>query len=195
MELKDEQKINASRETVYAALNDPEILQQCIPGCETLEKTSQTDMAATISLKIGPVKVKLKGTVELSNLNPPESYTITGEGKGGPAGFAKGGADIKLIEEIDGTLLQYTVTVNIGGKIAQLGTRLIDSTARKLSAEFFEKFGELVTNSEDESLGDQNKNANTGAQTQKQNTSEKSKLWLYVGAVVIILAGYGFYIM
>ncbi len=193
MELKDEQKINASRETVYAALNDPEILQQCIPGCETLEKTSETDMAATISLKVGPVKVKLKGAVELSNLNPPESYTITGEGKGGPAGFAKGGADIKLIEEIDGTLLQYTVNVNIGGKLAQLGTRLIDSTARKLSGEFFGKFGELVESGTE----DQSTNDTTEVLTQELDERDKtqsSKVWLYAGAVVIILAGYGLYV-
>lgn len=193
MELKDEQKINASRETVYAALNDPEILQQCIPGCETLEKTSETDMAATISLKVGPVKVKLKGAVELSNLNPPESYTITGEGKGGPAGFAKGGADIKLIEEIDGTLLQYTVNVNIGGKLAQLGTRLIDSTARKLSGEFFEKFGELVESDTEH----QSTNDTTEVLTQELDERDKtqsSKVWLYAGAVVIILAGYGLYV-
>ncbi|MEH6633422.1 MAG: carbon monoxide dehydrogenase subunit G [Halopseudomonas aestusnigri] len=191
MELKDEQNINASRETVYAALNDPEILQQCIPGCETLDKTSETDMTATISLKVGPVKVKFKGTVELSNLNPPESYTITGEGKGGPAGFAKGGADIKLIEQKDGTLLQYTVNVNIGGKLAQLGTRLIDSTARKLSGEFFEKFGELVET--------ENTNSNDNTEILAKEPNEQvetgdSKLWIYAGAVAVILVGYGLYI-
>ena len=144
MELTGHQTINASRETVYAALNDPEILKQCIPGCEELNKTSDTQMDATVSLKIGPVKARFKGAVELSNLNPPEGYTITGEGKGGAAGFAKGGADVKLTEQNGKTVLDYDVKVDVGGKLAQLGGRLIDSTAKKLSGEFFQKFGELV---------------------------------------------------
>lgn len=145
MELKDEQLINAPRAQVYAALNDPEILRQCIPGCETLEKTSDTEMNATVTLKVGPVKAKFSGAVTLSNLNPPSGYTITGEGKGGPAGFAKGGADIELVEQPGGaTLLKYDVKANVGGKIAQLGSRLIVSTSRKLAGQFFEKFADLV---------------------------------------------------
>ncbi len=144
MELTGQQTINASRETVYAALNDPEILKQCIPGCEELNKTSDTQMDATVSIKVGPVKAKFKGEVELSNLNPPEGYTITGEGKGGAAGFAKGGADVKLSEQDGKTVLDYSVKADVGGKLAQLGGRLIDSTAKKLSGEFFRKFGEIV---------------------------------------------------
>lgn len=144
MELTGEQKIAASRETVFAALNDPEILKQCIPGCRTLNKNSDTEMDAEVGLKIGPVKATFKGAVTLSNLNPPESYTITGEGKGGAAGFAKGGADVELLEDGDGTILKYAVKAQLGGKIAQLGSRLVDSTARKLSGQFFEKFAELV---------------------------------------------------
>lgn len=145
MELKDQRQINASREQVYAALNDPEILRQCIPGCQTLEKTSDTEMNATVILKVGPVKAKFSGQVTLSNLNPPSGYTITGEGKGGPAGFAKGGADIELTEQPDGTtLLSYDVKANVGGKIAQLGSRLIVSTSRKLAEQFFEKFAAVV---------------------------------------------------
>ncbi len=144
MELTGQQIINASRETVYAALNDPEILKQCIPGCEELNKTSDTEMDATVSIKIGPVKAKFKGAVELSNLNPPESYTISGEGKGGAAGFARGGADVRLTEQHGQTVLDYDVKADVGGKLAQLGGRLIDSTAKKLSGEFFQKFGEIV---------------------------------------------------
>ncbi|MHA1567056.1 MAG: CoxG family protein [Alphaproteobacteria bacterium] len=144
MELNSEHKINASREEVFAALNDPDILRQCIPGCESLEKLSETEMSATVVMKIGPVKAKFKGQVEISNLVPPESYTISGRGSGGAAGFAKGGADIKLLQDGTATLLQYRVTADVGGKLAQLGSRLMDSTARHLSGKFFTRFCELV---------------------------------------------------
>lgn len=144
MEMNDTQHINAPRETVYAALNDPEVLKACIPGCESLEKVSDTEMNATVVLRVGPVKAKFKGTVELSDLQPPESYTISGEGKGGVAGFAKGGARVKLIEEGNDTLLEYEVKADIGGKLAQLGSRLIDSTSKKLASQFFQNFSELL---------------------------------------------------
>jgi len=144
MKLAGEQKINATREVVFAALNDTEILKQSIPGCEEIIKISDTEMTAIVVLKIGPVKAKFKGSVQLSNLNSPESYTISGEGKGGPAGSAKGGADVKLVEDGQNTILQYDVSANVMGKFAQLGNRLIDSTAKKLAAQFFEKFGEIV---------------------------------------------------
>jgi len=144
MELIGEQKINASREVVFAALNDAEVLAEAIPGCEEIEKISDTELTATVVLKVGPVKARFKGAVELSNLNPPESYTISGEGKGGIAGNAAGGADVVLVEDGDGTLLKYNVSVKIMGKFAQLGSRLIDSTAKKLSAKFFEKFAEII---------------------------------------------------
>jgi len=144
MELKGQQLINAPRETVYAALNDPDVLKQCIPGCETLNKTSDTNMDATVAIKVGPVKAKFSGAVELTNLNPPESYTIVGEGKGGAAGFAKGKADVTLTEQGDQTLLDYAVHADVGGKLAQLGGRLLEGTAKKLSGEFFQKFGDVV---------------------------------------------------
>ncbi|WP_420028858.1 CoxG family protein [Metarhizobium album] len=115
--------------------------QRCEHRPKRLEKSTDTDMAATVVLKIGPIKARFEGSVQLCDLNPPFSYTIVGEGKGGVAGFAKGTADVILTEQADGgTLLQYNVKVDIGGKIAQLGSRLIDSTARKLSAQFFSKF-------------------------------------------------------
>ncbi len=144
MELKGQQLINAPRETVYAALNDPDVLKQCIPGCESLNKTSDTNMDATVAIKVGPVKAKFSGAVELTNLNPPESYTIVGEGKGGAAGFAKGKADVTLTEQGDQTLLDYAVHADVGGKLAQLGGRLLEGTAKKLSGEFFQKFGDVV---------------------------------------------------
>lgn len=146
MIIEGEERIAAPVETVWRALNDPEVLKDCIPGCETLEKTSDTEFAATVSLKIGPIKARFNGTVELTNLNPPHSYTISGEGKGGVAGFAKGGADVTLSETEDGaTLLRYTARADVGGKIAQLGSRLIDSTSRKLAAQFFSSFNEKVS--------------------------------------------------
>ncbi len=144
MQMNEEIRIGASREAIYAALNDPAILQQAIPGCEELVKTSDTEFTATIVIKVGPVKAKFAGAVALSDLNPPESYTISGSGKAGPAGHAKGGAKIQLIEDGDGTILKYQVEASIGGKLAQLGGRLIDSTAKKLAGNFFETFEGLV---------------------------------------------------
>lgn len=145
MEMTGEERIAAPVETVWRALNDPEVLKAAIPGCETLEKTSDTGMTATVVLKIGPVKARFNGSVELSNLNPPHAYTITGEGKGGVAGFAKGGADVTLTPDGENaTVLAYTVKADVGGKIAQLGARLIDSTAKKLAREFFAKLGTLI---------------------------------------------------
>jgi carbon monoxide dehydrogenase subunit G len=141
MDLTGEERIAAPREAVWAALNDPETLKACIPGCQSLSQTSPTELEATVKIKIGPVSATFKGEVTLSNLNPPESYTIAGEGKGGIAGFAKGGADVMLTDEGTETLLSYTVHAEIGGKLAQLGSRLIDSTSKKLAAQFFADLG------------------------------------------------------
>ena len=143
--IEGEEKIAAPIDKVWAALNDPEVLKQCIPGCQSLEKTSDNDLAATVVLKIGPIKATFNGAVTLKNLNPPNSYTIQGEGKGGIAGFAKGGADVTLTEDGPGmTLLKYEANADVGGKIAQLGSRLITSTSKKLAGEFFSTFGEKV---------------------------------------------------
>lgn len=144
MNMTGEQRIEASIQTVWEALNDVDILKQSIPGCESLEKTSENELTATVTLKIGPVKAKFNGAVQLQNLNPPYSYTIQGEGKGGIAGFAKGGADVKLTQEGDATILTYEAKADVGGKIAQLGSRLIDSTSKKLAGQFFETFGGIV---------------------------------------------------
>ena len=138
------QRIEASREKIYVALNDVEVLKQCIPGCDSIEMTSPTDMVAKVTLRIGPVKASFAGKVTLSDLDPPNGYTITGEGSGGVAGFAKGGAVVKLEANGEATLLHYTVNVEIGGKLAQLGARLIDATAKKLAGDFFEKFSTVV---------------------------------------------------
>ena len=146
MQMNDSQSVPASLDKVWAALNDPEVLKQCIPGCQSLEMTSPTDMTATVVIKVGPVKATFGGKVTLSELDPPNGYRITGEGSGGIAGFAKGGAAIRLEAAGDNeTILHYEVNSQIGGKLAQLGGRLIDSTARKLAGEFFAKFGAVVS--------------------------------------------------
>ena len=140
MDMTGEERIAAPRDAVWAALNNPDILKQCIPGCQSLDWVSPTELTATVKLKIGPVSASFNGEVKLSNINAPESYTISGEGKGGIAGFAKGGADVVLMEDGDETILQYEAKAQVGGKIAQLGSRLVDSSAKKLAQQFFSDF-------------------------------------------------------
>jgi carbon monoxide dehydrogenase subunit G len=144
MEIKGEYRIAAPREKVFAALNDPAVLQACIPGCESLEKTSDTEMKAKVRLRIGPVSASFTGKVTLSDIDPPNGYKISGEGQGGAAGFAKGGAVVSLREDGGETVLTYNVDAQVGGKIAQVGARLIDGTAKKLADEFFGKFAAMV---------------------------------------------------
>ena len=145
MQMNGSQPIPASRDKVWAALNDPAVLRQCIPGCQALEMSSPTEMTATVVFKIGPVKATFGGKVTLSDLDPPNGYRISGEGSGGVAGFAKGGATLRLeADGADATILHYDVDAQIGGKLAQLGGRLIDSTAKKLAGEFFTSFGAVV---------------------------------------------------
>jgi carbon monoxide dehydrogenase subunit G len=144
MEIKGEYKIAAPRDKVFAALNDPAVLQACIPGCESLEKTSDTEMKAKVRMRIGPVSASFSGKVTLSDIDPPNGYRISGEGQGGPAGFAKGGAVVTLREDAGETVLNYNVDAQVGGKIAQVGARLIDGTAKKLADEFFGKFATVV---------------------------------------------------
>ena len=144
MEIKGEYKIAAPRDKVFAALNDQAVLQACIPGCETLEKLSDTEMTAKVRLRIGPVSAAFSGKVTLSDIDPPNGYKISGEGQGGVAGFAKGGAVVKLTEDGGDTVLTYDVDAQVGGKIAQVGARLIAGTAKKLADQFFGKFAESV---------------------------------------------------
>jgi len=146
MIIEGEERISAPVEAVWRALNDPAVLKECIPGCESLEKKSDTEFSAVVSLKIGPIKARFNGEVGLTNLNPPHSYTISGEGKGGVAGFAKGGADVTLKEDgPDTTILSYQAKADVGGKMAQLGGRLIESTSKKLASQFFADFNARVS--------------------------------------------------
>jgi hypothetical protein len=146
MEMTGEHRIAAPRETVWRALNDPAVLKQCIPGCEEIEKLSDTELQAKVVAKVGPVSAKFGGKVTLSDLDPPNGYRISGEGQGGAAGFAKGGANVRLASDETGqvTILTYTVNASVGGKLAQIGSRLIDGTAHKMADEFFSRFSELV---------------------------------------------------
>lgn len=144
MDMTGEHMIAAPRDAVWAALNDIDVLKACIPGCEALEQTSDTTMEAVVKQKIGPVKATFKGAVELQNIDAPKSYTIQGEGQGGVAGFAKGGADVSLEEVPEGTILRYEAHAQVGGKLARLGSRLIDATAKKLAGKFFDNFQEYL---------------------------------------------------
>jgi uncharacterized protein len=144
--IEGEERIAAPVQKVWEALNDPDVLKECIPGCKSLNKKSDTELEATVVLKIGPIKATFAGEVALKNLKPPHSYTIAGEGKGGIAGFAKGGADVQLGEDgTDATVLKYAAKAEVGGKIAQLGSRLISSTSKKLAGEFFSSFNKRVS--------------------------------------------------
>ncbi len=140
MDMSGEKRINAPRDAVWAALNDPEALKASIPGCESVDKKSDTEFAAKVGLAIGPVKAKFAGEVTLTDLDPPNGYTLTGQGSGGVAGFGKGEAKVSLRDDAGATIISYQVHASVGGKLAQVGQRLIDSTAKKLADQFFEKF-------------------------------------------------------
>jgi len=140
MDMTGEFRIPAPRQRVWEGLNDPQILKECIPGCQTIEKLSDTEFAAKVLAQVGPVKANFAGKVTLSDLEPPQSYTIAGEGSGGVAGFAKGSAKVNLAEDGGATLLHYAVQAHVGGKLAQIGSRLIDSVARKMAENFFTRF-------------------------------------------------------
>jgi carbon monoxide dehydrogenase subunit G len=144
MDMSGDRLIAAPKDKVWVALNDPDVLKACIPGCESIEKLSETEMKAVAAVKLGPIAARFTGKVLLSDLDPPNGYRISGEGQGGVAGFAKGGASVKLTDADGGTKLAYQVNAQIGGKMAQLGARLIDSTAKQMAESFFSKFSEVV---------------------------------------------------
>ncbi len=197
MDMTGEYRIPAPREKVWESLNDPEILKTCIPGCEELNKDSDTELSAKVSTKVGPVSAKFTGKVTLSDINPPEGYKITGEGQGGVAGFAKGGAEVKLEADGNETVLTYTATAQVGGKLAQIGSRLIDSTAKKMAGQFFGKFaeevGETLDAAEDTSSAkDATETAEataTPAETQETSGGISPVVWIagLIAVVVVVL--------
>ena len=144
MEMKGEQLVPAPQADTWAALNDPEILKACVPGCESIERITDTEYTVMMTARVGPVAAKFKGKLTLADLNPPNSYSIAFEGQGGVAGFGKGGAQVQLAPEADGTRLTYQVKASVGGKIAQIGSRLVDAAARKLADDFFNAFNDKV---------------------------------------------------
>lgn len=144
MEMQGERRIPAPRQVVWERLNDPETLKQCIPGCESVDKVSDTEFTAKVRAKVGPVSARFAGKVTLTDLDPPAGYTISGEGTGGVAGFARGSAKVALEEDGADTVMRYGVQAQVGGKLAQIGSRLVDGTARKLADQFFDRFAAAV---------------------------------------------------
>src|SRR5580692_1091193 len=155
MDMTGERRIPAPRQTVWEALNDTEVLKASIPGCESLEKLDGDQMKATASVKVGPISARFNGKVQLSDIDPPNGYRISGEGQGGVAGFAKGGANVSLTDDGSDTLLSYTVNAQVGGKLAQLGGRLIDATAKQMADAFFDRFSKEVQAMSPAALADQ----------------------------------------
>tara|TARA_B100000676_G_C18082861_1_gene852552 strand:+ start:222 stop:809 length:588 start_codon:yes stop_codon:yes gene_type:complete len=191
MDMTGEYRIPAPREKVWEALNDPETLKICIPGCQTLNKDSDTELSATVATKVGPVSAKFTGKVTLSDINPPEGYKISGEGQGGVAGFAKGGAEVKLEADGDETILTYKATAQVGGKLAQIGSRLIDSTAKKMAGQFFGKFAEEVGTepTENGTTETPEPEAADATRSKKGNTGLSPVVWVtgLVAAAVLVL--------
>ena len=175
MKMTGEEIIPAPREQVWAALNDPDVLKQCIPGCESITKTSDTTMEARVIAKVGPVKAAFNGIVNLSDIDPPNGYRISGEGKGGLAGFASGGADVKLEEVPEGTRLSYDVDAQVGGKLAMLGSRLIDSTARSMASQFFEKFAVIAAGGTLDDGAEETETAEAPEETEESEDKPKKK--------------------
>lgn len=172
MDMRGQQHIPASREVVWNALNDAEILRACIPGCQELTKSSDTEMNAVAVIKVGPVSARFQGAVTLSDLDPPNGYKISGEGQGGVAGFAKGTATVRLEADGDGTLLHYEVDAQIGGKLSQLGGRLIDATAKKMSGLFFQKFAQEILDRQQGSVADDNSSGSTTETPQRAASAD-----------------------
>lgn len=167
MKLTGDNLIQAPPEVVWGALNDPEVLKQAIPGCETLDKVGDTQFAATVAIKIGPVQACFKGQVDLTDLDPPNGYTISGQGSGGVAGNARGAAKVRLTADGEATRLSYDVDAQVTGKLAQLGSRLIDSTAKMIAGQFFDRFGKIVADAE-QGQGDETAGGDEKPKTRKK---------------------------
>ncbi len=184
MNLNGEVRIPAPRARVWEALNDSRILKAAIPGCEEIIQISATELEAAVVAKVGPVKAKFKGRITLSELDPPNSYVISGEGTGGAAGFAKGSANVTLEDDGEGTLLRYEVNAQVGGKLVQIGSRLIDAAAKKLARDFFEAFTALLTPTE---IGDQTPEAD-GAHLDRADRAAAPD-WVWAIAALALGAG------
>ena len=191
MKLSGSYQINLSKQKVWEALNDPEILKKAIPGCEEFKKNSETEFTATATNKIGPFNASFTGDIELTDLNPPNSYKITGSGNS-PVGFASGEATVKLEDHENGTNLIYEVEANVGGKIAQVGSRLIDMTAKKMADIFFGKFSDLIAPSSETLVSDTPEEKISSKAKVKPNKISKKIILYPLAALIIILVLYNF---
>ena len=185
MEMSGEQHIPLPQQRVWEALNDPEILKACIPGCECIERVTENEYKVAMTAAVGPVKAKFSGKLLLSDINPPNSYSLAFEGSGGAAGFGKGSAQVRLAPESGGTLLTYQAQASVGGKLAQIGSRLIDGVARKMSDDFFIRFNKTVAPVPESEM------AASGAHPVLQSDSALAKsavpVWAWIGGAIIVL--------
>ncbi len=206
MDMKGEYVIPAPRDHVWAALNDIDVLKAAIPGCQSINRISDTEIEATVTAKVGPVKANFSGLVTLSDIDPPNGYTIRGEGKGGAAGFAKGGAKVYLADDPGGTRLSYDVDAAVGGKLAQVGGRLISSAAKKLADEFFSKFSEIASNAASEAddstqQASQEPTGESGSAVTTQDSDSSTSPgkapinWFLIAAALIIVLLAGIYLV
>ena len=195
MDMSGEERISASQAETWAALNDPEILKACIPGCESIERVAENEYQVLMVARVGPVSAKFKGKLALSDINPPDSYSLAFEGQGGAAGFGKGSAQVRLSPDGDGTLLRYEAKASVGGKLAQIGSRLVDAAAKKVSQDFFAAFNEKVgamhgggTSARDhEAAHDEHAPAPVPRDPDLPNVSNASLAFLAAGALIVVL--------
>ena len=185
MDFTGEYKIPTTRDKVWEALNDAEVLKQCIDGCEELNKDSDTEFSAKVTAKVGPVKAKFTGKVTLSDIDPPNGYTISGEGQGGVAGFAKGGAIVKLTDGESETILRYEANAEVGGKLASVGSRLVEGVAKKTADDFFGKFVEIVASGEDAVVKEE---ATPDQELEGEESSDGRSPLVWGAGIVVIVA-------
>jgi carbon monoxide dehydrogenase subunit G len=189
MEMTGEQLIAVPQNEVWRALNDPETLKACIPGCESIEKTSENEYRIAMTAAVGPVKAKFSGKLILSDLQPPNSYSLSFEGSGGAAGFGKGGAHVSLQPDGAGTRLSYTAKASVGGKLAQVGSRLIDGVAKKMADDFFTAFNRKVAGSAPQS-SPAAKKAGKAAEAGAVSPAGLGPLWWVAGTILVMIAVY-----
>jgi carbon monoxide dehydrogenase subunit G len=183
MEMQGTRQLAITQQQAWDALNDPEVLKLCIPGCDKIEATAENQYSMAVSLKIGPLAAKFTGKISLSDINPPISYTITFEGQGGPAGFGKGNAKVQLAPNADGLELAYAVHATVGGKIAQVGQRLIDGVAKSMAEDFFKRFDNEMQSRHPEAYAE--KAAAGAVAPQDKSTKIPSWVWLAAGAALV----------
>jgi len=190
MEMQGTRQLAITQQQSWDALNDPDILKLCIPGCDKIEATAENQYSMAVSLKIGPLAAKFSGKIALSDINPPASYIISFEGQGGPAGFGKGNAKVQLLPNADGVSLEYTVQASVGGKIAQVGQRLIDGVAKSMAEDFFKRFDEAMQQRHPEAYAEKAAAADSQGTTAAQASASGIPSWVWAAGAAVLLAGY-----